>query len=187
MLNIFGLGYNESKLKPNFKMASQRIKMLVNKKSTSIKLQKREIAKLLDDGKEEKARIKVEGCIRDDFTIEALEIIELLCELLHERVKYISSNEECPSDIKEAVFTLIWSANKIDISELEAIKSQFGWKYGSKFVKLAEDNVDNIVNERIVNKLSVKPPSADIVISYLKEIAKEYNLNWTPTEVILHI
>lgn len=188
VLNVFGLGYNEAKLKPHLKMASQRIKIVANKKSTALKIQKREIAKLLEDGKEEKARIKVEGVIRDDFTIEALEILELLCDLVHERIRYISSSATCPVDIKEAVSTLIWSADKIDIAELITIKSQFDWKFGSIFVKSALDNLDpigneSVVNERIVNKLAVTPPSSFLVIGYLKEIAKEYNLAWIPTEV----
>lgn len=64
----------------------------VNKKTTALKLQKREIAKLLEDGKEEKARIKVEGVIRDDFTIEALDILEMLCDLVHGNHRIILSH-----------------------------------------------------------------------------------------------
>jgi hypothetical protein len=45
------------------------------------------------DQKEEKARIKVEHVIREDFIIEAYELLELLCELVYERVKYIGSQK----------------------------------------------------------------------------------------------
>ena len=113
MLNLFGLGYNESKLKPNLKMASTRIKLVISKKTNSLKMQKKEISVLLATGKEEMARIKVEGIIREDFTIEALEMLEMLCDLVHERVKHISSSEKCPVDILEAVCGLIWSAEKV--------------------------------------------------------------------------
>ena len=41
---------------------------------------------LLRDGKEEKARIKVEHVIRDDYTMEANELIELLCETVVARL-----------------------------------------------------------------------------------------------------
>ena len=96
MLNVFGLGYDEKKLKPSLKMASQRIKIIVNKAKMKIQRDQREIARLLEDGKEEKARIRVESVIREDFTMEAMEIVEMLCDLLHERLKYISSSDTCP-------------------------------------------------------------------------------------------
>ena len=41
---------------------------------------------LLRNGKEEKARIKVEHVIRDDFMMEANELIELLCETVVARL-----------------------------------------------------------------------------------------------------
>ena len=77
---LFG-GFSASKIKPQLKMAAQRITLTINKKTNSIKKQKREVAELLAKNKEEKARIRVEHIIREDFTIEAYEIIELLCEL----------------------------------------------------------------------------------------------------------
>ena len=77
---LFG-GFRASKIKPQLKMAAQRITLTINKKTNSIKKQKREVAELLAKNKEEKARIRVEHIIREDFTIEAYEIIELLCEL----------------------------------------------------------------------------------------------------------
>ena len=144
-------------------MAKHRIGLSNNKKSAAVKSQKREIAKLLGDQKEEKARITVEHVIREDFLIEAQELLELLCELVHERLKQISSQKECPAELKEAVCSLIWCATKVDIEEMTMIKRQLGRKYGSKFVSDAEDNVDNCVNARLVQKLSVLPPSAFLV------------------------
>ena len=80
--------------------------------------------------------------VPDTYFSKMLEILEMLCELCHERIKYISSNEQCPLDIKQAVCTLIYAANKVDIVELGEIKSQFSWKYGSKFTKAAENDTD---------------------------------------------
>ena len=128
MLKIFGLGYDEGKLKSNLKMAMQRCKIVTNKKTAASKIKKKEVAALLDGKKEEKARIQTEALIREDFTIESLEIIGLHCELLHERVKYISASSTCPSDIAEAVCTIIWVADKIDIPELVTVKSQVFYK-----------------------------------------------------------
>ena len=62
-------------------MAVQRINIANNKRTTQVKHQKREIAQLLADHKDEKAKIKAEHIIRDDFTIEGYEGLEILCEL----------------------------------------------------------------------------------------------------------
>lgn len=177
------LGYQEKKLKPYLKMAVQRLQIAGNKKGTACKHQKREIAKLLEDGKEEKARIKVEHVIREDFTMESYELVELLCELLHERVKYMSAQKECPSDLMETVCSLIWCADRVDIVELNQVKKQLSYKFGKEFAKAAEANANGKVNERLLEKLSVQPPSAHLVVAYLKEIAKEYNVDWEPTEI----
>jgi hypothetical protein len=40
-----------------------------------------------------------------------------------------------------------------------------------------------MVNVRLINKLSNAPPSANLVLSYMKEIAKEYKIDWEPAEV----
>jgi hypothetical protein len=59
MLEALGISFSESKAKPYLKMASQRIAIANNRKTNLIKASKREIAKLLQEGKEEKARIRV--------------------------------------------------------------------------------------------------------------------------------
>jgi vacuolar protein sorting-associated protein IST1 len=133
-------------------MATQRINIAVNKKTTQIKHTKREIAQLLAENKDEKARIRTEHVIREDFMIESYEIIELLCELCHERVRYISSSKECPDDLVQAISSLIWCSNRVEIDELQEVKKQLTKKFGSKFAKAAEDNTGGVVNERLFGK-----------------------------------
>ncbi|EJK75102.1 hypothetical protein THAOC_03183, partial [Thalassiosira oceanica] len=84
--------YKASKLKPQLKMAVTRLQIAANKKSALMKQQIRDIARLLaeDPPKEEKARIKAEGLIRDDYMVEAYEILQLNCELLSERIQLIT-------------------------------------------------------------------------------------------------
>ena len=179
----FFLGFQESKLKSHLKMAVHRIAIQVNKKTSAQKHAKREIATLLADMKDEKARIKVEHVIREDFTIEALGLLELLCELTHERSKYIASEKTCPADLKEAIVSLIWATNRVDIAELDEVKKQFTLKYGKEFSEEANNNAANTVNVRLFQKLSVTPPSAFLVIRYLEEIAREYEVEWVSTDL----
>ena len=114
--------------------------------------------------------------------IESYELIELLCELVHERIKYIASEKECPDDLKQAVYSLIWSIPRVDVIELVEVRRQLVAKYGKQFAEDASNNTNNIVNERLFEKLSVKPPSSFLVTRYLQEIAKEYKVDWSPPE-----
>lgn len=173
--------YSEQKIKPNIKMAIQRIGIHKNKRSNAVKTQKREIAGFLSDGKEEKAKIRVEHIIREDFAIEGLEILELNLELVHERIKQISNNRECPAELKEAVCSIIWATNNVDIDELKEVTNQLTKKYGKEFAKQAMNNDNNCVNQRLYAKLSYRPPSKLLVKRYLEEIAKIYNVDWTPS------
>ncbi|KAI9917673.1 hypothetical protein PsorP6_013310 [Peronosclerospora sorghi] len=163
-------GFNVNKLKPNLKMAVHRIGIVKNKKANAALAQRREVARLLADGKEEKARIRVEGIIRYDFTMEGYEILELMCELLDERAKLTKTEFDCPYDMREAVH----------IHLLGEVKKQLKKKYGHDFEAAAVRNMDGCVNERVIQKLSVQPPSAFLVVNYVKEIAKEFKVNWEP-------
>lgn len=180
---MFG-GYKETKIKPLLKMAVSRFSMASNKKSALLKQQMAEIAKMLssDPPKEEKAKIRAEALIRDDGTIEAMEILQLTCELLFERVKLISVSKECPADLKSSIATLIWASDRVDIKELTEIRKQLRSKFGKKFDMEAYENKGGICNERVVAKLSVEPPSAYLVLTYLEKIADQKGVKWVSKE-----
>eukprot|EP00441_Pelagodinium_beii_P022118 CAMPEP_0197674094 /NCGR_PEP_ID=MMETSP1338-20131121/82248_1 /TAXON_ID=43686 ORGANISM="Pelagodinium beii, Strain RCC1491" /NCGR_SAMPLE_ID=MMETSP1338 /ASSEMBLY_ACC=CAM_ASM_000754 /LENGTH=62 /DNA_ID=CAMNT_0043254429 /DNA_START=192 /DNA_END=377 /DNA_ORIENTATION=- len=58
---LFGPSFQPTKvLKPNLKMACQRIAMVCNKKTNAARTHRREIQRLLADRKYEKANIKAE-------------------------------------------------------------------------------------------------------------------------------
>jgi vacuolar protein sorting-associated protein IST1 len=163
---MFGTKWDAAKLKPRLKMANHRLQIATNKKSALMKQQKREIAKLLAEEplpKEEKARIRAEALIRDDNTIEAYEILQLECELIHERIKLLNSTKHCPADMASCIATLIYASDRVDIIELTEIRKQFRAKYGKDFEQAALANTNGILNERVVAKLSVHPPTAILV------------------------
>lgn len=172
--------FNAAKLKSHLSMASQRVKLVNNKLSNKVKRDKREIAELIRSGKIEKARIKVEFVIREDERIEAHELIELLCETVLARLRLIVKQPECPFDLRSAVSTLIYAADRVEIPELQEIKKQLVIKYGKDFALRAEQNNGQVVNERIVLKLSIQPPDFYLVQDYMKLICKEYNVDWKP-------
>ena len=167
-------------------MAITRLQIANNKKSALMKQQIREIAKLLaeEPPKEEKARIKAEALIRDDNTVEACEILALSCELLAERISLISHSKTCPDDLISSISTLLWASFVVDIPELIEIRKQFRYKYGKQFESDALQNVGGVINERVAAKLSVQPPSAYLVQTYLERIADEHEVKWKPKKVL---
>jgi vacuolar protein sorting-associated protein IST1 len=56
--------------------------MLQQKREAQAKSSRRDIATLIERGKLETARVKVENIINEDIHIELLELLELYCELI---------------------------------------------------------------------------------------------------------
>jgi len=175
-------GFKETKVKPQLKMAVHRFQISANKKSAILKQHIREVAVMLAENppREEKAKIRAEGLIREDNAVEAYEILQLSCELLAERIRLIASTKECPPDLLSSISTIIWAADRVDIPELITVKKQFKAKYGKKFEENAMNNVGGILNERVVSKLSVEPAAAYLVQVYLERICEQHEVDWKP-------
>lgn len=108
------------------------------------------------------------------------DILSLNCELLSERIKLIQFSKECPPDLISCISTLMYAAPRVDIPELLVIRKQFTAKYGKQFAENAMTNVGGILNERVVVKLSVQPPAAFLVQTYLEQICEKYEVDWSP-------
>lgn len=133
-----------------------------------------------DPPREEKAKIRAEAIIREDHAVEAYEILMLECELLSERIKLIQISKECPPDLLSCISTVIWACDRVDIPELVLIRKQFRAKYGKEFEERALNNVGGVLNERVVSKLSVQPPAAYLVQTYLERICERFEVDWKP-------
>ncbi|KAI4284628.1 MAG: hypothetical protein L6R38_001258 [Xanthoria sp. 2 TBL-2021] len=166
-----------SKLKVQLKLSISRLRMVQQKDTAIAKQQRRQMAHLLEQGKEESARIRVENIIRSDITTELLEILELYCELLLARVGLLEP-KECDPGLEEAIKSIIHAAPRTDVKELQQARQLLVEKYGKDFALEAVENSDGKVAERVVKKLKVEPPDAVLVDLYLKEIAKTYGVDW---------
>jgi len=104
------------------------------KQSALAKQARRELAQLLDQGKEESARIRVENIIREDLFVEMLETLELYCELLLARFGLLEqmyaipklqnltrNRKDCDPGLEEAVKTLIYAAPRSESKELQEV------------------------------------------------------------------
>ena len=63
----------------------------MEKKKTELALKSRkEIADYISMGKTERAKIRVEHIVREDYLVEAMEMLEMYCDLLLARYLYFT-------------------------------------------------------------------------------------------------
>ena len=79
---MFSSGPNYPKLKTNLRLAVSRLKLLEKKKTELALKARKEIADYISDNKIERAKIRVEHIIREDYIVEAMELVEMYCDLL---------------------------------------------------------------------------------------------------------
>ncbi|CAA7035305.1 unnamed protein product [Microthlaspi erraticum] len=177
---LFNRGVFGAKCKTCLNLAIARMKLLQNKRDMQLKHMKKEISQFLQAGQEPIARIRVEHVIREMNLWAAYEILELFCEFVLARVPILESQKECPRELREAIASIIFAAPRCsEVPDLLQIKNLFGTKYGKEFIMVSSElRPDSGVNRTIIEKLSPASPSGEARLKVLKEIAKEYNLNW---------
>ncbi|KAK4003203.1 IST1 homolog [Daphnia magna] len=184
---MFDSGPNYSKLKTNLRLAVNRLKLL-EKKNTELALKARkEIADYIAAGKAERAKIRVEQIIREDYLVEAMEILEMYCDLLLARFGLVQQMKTLDEGLAEAISSLIWVAPRMqaDVAELKIIAEQLGIKYGKPYSLACRDNAIGTVAPKLMHKLSVQAPPKILVEKYLIEIAKNYNVFYEPDPQIM--
>lgn len=72
--------------------------------------------------------------------------------------------------------SLIYSAPRTEVKELQQVRQLLVEKYGKEFAMAAIENTDGKVSEQVLKKLRVEPPEQTLVTLYLKEIARTYNI-----------
>ncbi|KAF1939841.1 increased sodium tolerance protein-like protein 1 [Clathrospora elynae] len=175
-----------NKLKVQLKLSISRLRMVQQKDSAKVKQQRREMAQLIEVGKVQSARIRVENIIRSDITTELHEILELYCELLLARSQLLESqvSSSAPSStasstlldpaLEEAVRSIIYAAPRTEVKELHTVRALLVDKFG-KDVAVASMEGEGVA-ERVVKKLRVDTPREDLVDAYLTEIASFYGV-----------
>ena len=142
------IGFNENRCKVLLKLSLNRLKLAQQKKAALNQNQRREIADLIGQGKLDSAKIRVEHVIRDDYFQEALEMLGLYVDTLLARYGLISHKKLDPG-ISESVYALVYAAPRVNIKELEDIKSQLQHKYGRELIDNANNNPDIFVNSKV--------------------------------------
>ncbi|PNW77413.1 hypothetical protein CHLRE_10g435400v5 [Chlamydomonas reinhardtii] len=179
---MFGNKFNTAKVETTSRLCVGRIKLLRNKKQVQLKQSQRDIAELLRAGKQEFARIRVEGVIREKLLLQAYEILELYLELITVRAQLLAKTKELPRDMMEAVSSIIYAAQRInDLPELSTLRQLFGAKYGKEYATEASADATTAkwqVNANLIRCLLVEAPQPEEKLAMLSEIAQEGGVEW---------
>jgi len=184
---MFASGPNYQKLKTNLRLAVNRLKLLEKKKTELALKARKEIADYIGDGKVERARIRVEHIIREDYIVEAMEIVEMYCDLLLARFGLLQQMKELDEGLAEAISSLIWVAPRLqtDAAELKLIGDQLTTKYGKPYGLACAENSVGTVSPKLMQKMSVHAPPKILIEKYLIEIANNYNVAYEPDQKVL--
>lgn len=130
---------------------------------------------------------QVEHIIREDYLVEAMELIEMFCDLLLARFGLIQQMKTLDEGLAESISSLIWVAPRLqaEVNELKVISDLLTIKYGKPYAQAARENALGTVSEKLMNKLSVQAPPKILVENYLIEIAKACGVNYEGDQSIL--
>ncbi|KAL8621921.1 hypothetical protein ACOMHN_046125 [Nucella lapillus] len=184
---MFKSGPNYTKLKTNLRLTINRLKLLEKKKTELALKARKEIADYISAGKEDRARIRVEHIIREDYLVEAMELLEMYCDLLLARFGLIQTQKELDPGLEEAIASIVWATPRLqaEIGEFKAITDEFSAKYGKEFAAACRSNSLSNVSEKVVHKLSVQAPPRALVEQYMVEMARSYDVPFTPDASVM--
>ncbi|XP_074646923.1 IST1 homolog isoform X2 [Tubulanus polymorphus] len=184
---MFAPRVKHTKLKTNLRLCVQRLKVLEKKKTELATKARKEIADYIANGKEDRAKIRVEHIVREDYLVEAMEILELFCDLLLARFGLIETMTAIDDGLREAISSIIWGEVRLhgDIPEFHQVVNQFAAKYSKEFVEECRANSDGYVNEKLLVKLSVNKPPAILIERYMIEIARVYKVPYEPDPEVM--
>jgi len=109
-----------------------------------------------------------------------METLVLMCDLLAARVGLLDSEKECPADLVEACASIIYCAGRVEIPELKEIGQFMGAKFGKKWAEDFINNETGAVSQRVLDRLSVKPPAFEDIMKLLTDIAEQFDIDWKP-------
>lgn len=179
---MFSGGPNFTKLKTNLRLAINRLKLLEKKKMELTQKSRKEIADYIGSGKIERAKIRVEHIIREDYLVEAMEMLEMFCDLLLARFGLLQQMKAVDPGLAEAISSIIWAGPRLvsDVPELKCICEQLTLKYGKEYAESCRDESKSTVSEKLKHRLGVQAPSKLLTEKYLIEISKNFDVEYKP-------
>ncbi|KAJ9563054.1 hypothetical protein OSB04_008214 [Centaurea solstitialis] len=163
-----------SKCKKLIKKVQYHLNFLKNKKNSIVKQLRNDVAELIGHGQYQAAFNRVDQIYRDECMVAVYELLDIYCEIISLQMSYIRRNKDCPDDIKEAISSLIFASATArcgNLHEFREIRKLFSERYGKNFETTALELLPgNLVNEQIIENLSIKNVPSEVKYKLVEEI-----------------
>lgn len=160
-----------TKCKTSIKLTKTRIEMIKRKRNAMQKYLRNDIADLLRNGLDINAYGRAEGLLVEVNMSTCYDFVDQFCGLISNNLSLMSKQRECPEECKEAVSSLMFAAARFaDMPELRELRSVFADRYGN--------SIEANTNKEFVEKLKALPPTKDLRLQLIQEIALESDLQW---------
>ncbi|KAK7349176.1 hypothetical protein VNO77_06334 [Canavalia gladiata] len=148
-----------------------RVEMIQKKRRAVQKFMKSDIAELLRRGLDYDAYKRVEGLLLEQNMLSCYELVEKFAGCISDHVEDLTKHKDCPDECKEAVSSLMYAAAGFaGLPELRDLRTLFTEKFGN--------SLEPYINKELVEKLRRDPPTREMKIRLLYDIAQEFSIEW---------
>ncbi|KAG4978953.1 hypothetical protein JHK86_038427 [Glycine max] len=148
-----------------------RLETICKKRSAVQKFLKKDIADLLRSALDYNAYGRAEGVLVEQNLTFCYEIIGKFTTCILGHVGDLCKQRDCPAECKEAIQSLIYAAARFsDLPELRELRSLFTGKFGN--------SLELYISKEFVEKLRQYPPSKEMKIQLLHDVAQEFSIEW---------
>ncbi|CAG7894014.1 unnamed protein product [Brassica rapa] len=161
-----------TKCKYLVKITKTRVETVKRKKNSVCKYLKKDIVDLLNNSLDYNAYGRAEGLIEEKRRLSCYELLEQFCVCVASNVSLLQKSSKCPEECCEAISSLVYAAARVsEVPELRDLRSLFADRYGT-------NSLEQFVNPEFVERFKAEPPSKEMKVKLLQEIAIEYSIKW---------
>ncbi|ESW22614.1 hypothetical protein PHAVU_005G167500, partial [Phaseolus vulgaris] len=147
------------------------LEMIRKRRKAVQKFLKKDIADLLSYGLDDNAYGRAEGLLLEQNMLFCYELVGEFANCLLSNVRDLCKQRDCPDKCKEAVQSLIYAAPRFsDLPELRQLRTLFTSKF--------ENTLETYISKEFVDKLRQVPPSKEMKIQLLRDLAQEFCVEW---------
>ncbi|XP_039017595.1 uncharacterized protein LOC120148587 [Hibiscus syriacus] len=160
-----------TKCKSAIKVIKMRLETIEKKRNAVEKYLKNDVADLLMNGLDYNAYSGAERLLMEQKRTACYDLIEQFCDSISKHISVMQMHSECPEECREAVPSLINAAARFaDLPELRDLRTIFTEKYGN--------SLEAYLNQEFVLKLKVEPPTKEMKLKLMHDIAQEFSIEW---------
>ena len=169
---------NPKYFKDLLESSQKTCRQYLNEKEDIKLKRKEEIIKFLSLKDMNSSKQIMELILKEEDDIIIFVLLNRIIETLKEKIDLLKDSKECPSTLKAYLNTILYSASRLEIKELKEFRDMIKEKYGPEFLFKADNNEGLLVNEVLVEKLKKNIYSELLIITRLKSICIEKNIDY---------